>query len=97
MVCSRTQELLTAITTLTFDEAYLTITANVVVLGKMAWAQQLFSNECSSATLGPFADGDANVWTTKNLVGGLFLFMKLLLGSNLTVSQMYQLGVPALI
>jgi hypothetical protein len=97
MVCSRIQELLTAITTLTFDEAYLTITADVVVLGKMTWAQQLLSDECSAATLGPFTDGDDNVWTTKNLVGGLFLFLKLLLGSNLTVSQVYQLGVPALI
>jgi hypothetical protein len=66
MVCSRIQELLTAITTLTFDEAHLTITANVVVLGKMTWAQQLLSDECSAATLGPFTDGDANVWTTKH-------------------------------
>jgi hypothetical protein len=58
VICSRIQELLTAITTITFDEAYLTITADVVMLGEMAWAQQLLSDEWYAATLGPFTDGD---------------------------------------
>jgi hypothetical protein len=87
------------IITITFDREQLTITAEGIVTGTIRHVRQLLSEDPIAMTLAPFFTSDVNTCTTKT--GKVAYFpvelMELLLGSNLTERQVYQLVVSALL
>jgi hypothetical protein len=85
--------------TVVFNQQQLAIAADVIVPGSIARTLQLLSAEPTFNALGPFTAGEANTRTTKcrGMAYIPFELMEVVLGTDLTAHQAYELLVPTLV
>jgi hypothetical protein len=87
------------VATVAFDAKQLAITPDVLVPGSIDRTLQLLAEEPSKQMLGPFEATMANIRTAKSRTMAYIPFelMELVLDSQLTARQAYELIVPALV
>jgi hypothetical protein len=87
------------VATVAFGQQQLAITADVIVPGSFTRTLQLLNAEPTFNALGPFTAGDANTRTTKcrGMAYTPFELMEVVLGTDLTARQAYELLVLTLV